>query len=161
MRMENSDRMKRFLATALAIYSFGCGRESPTHALARHCIEETPRDKVTYTAFAGGTPSLRFKTCQAHFPIGEHGSELGMSAIIPIKDGMPDYLSANASIIYSVTQDGTSAMFTDVGLDGTVDRLSMTDAAGNTIRKVIGRHDRAEGQALLEKTRTGILHFYR
>jgi hypothetical protein len=153
--------MRRILIAALAVYSYGCGSGSQTLTLARHCIEGTPRDKVTYASYAGASALLQFKTCQASFPIGEQGSSLGMSAIIPFKDGAPDYLSPNASIIYSVTKDGVSAMFTDEGLDGAIDRLSMTDGAGRTIGKVLAGSEREEGQALLEKTRAGILYFYR
>ena len=152
--------MRKLLVYGLLLSELGCDHRSTTVQLAEHCIANTPRKGVSYRPFGEVYDSELFRTCRASFRIEGSAAEFGLSAIIPLKNGTRDYTSSDASIIYSVTKDGLTAMMTDQGLDGTIDRVSMRDSLGNFIAKEVEPDQRAKAQALLETTRGHIFQFY-
>ena len=131
--------MKTTLATGLLFAATMFGADSNAVALAKHCIVNTPREGIRYAPFPAVFAS-GMKSCRAYYPLKD-GSTLGLSVLVPMKNGQAEYESPYASMIVSVTQKGAMTMYTDEGIDGLLDRVTQTggtqsDVAGMTEKQL-------------------------
>ena len=147
--------MKTSLTAGLFFAAAMYGADN-AQVLAKHCMASTPREGVRYskvpTPYDSGMKSFR-----AAYTLKD-GSVLGLSVLAPMKNGQVHYSSGYASMIVSTTEKGMMTMFTDVGIDGLLDKVSLAtrstriSAADTTEEKMQKHYDRIVAQ-WLEKYR--------